>query len=150
MSRYLFVLASVFVAALVLAVIARLRNRPRVGELLLPSETHKQHTLCAGDFARIAIDARSVPEDLRDLIAMAEKWGIGDDVARVDFEQKSSEAERSEFRDALRGRTARVTAWLDSFRPEPPSEAGAIFMTMLEALDESGLWPDGPTRGARV
>jgi len=82
---------------------------------------------------------------------MAEKWGVGDDIVRSDLEDKATEEEKNEFKEALRGRTADVTAWLDSFdavpdlkseAANPMSEEAVPFMYMLEALDESGLWPD--------
>ena len=36
-----------------------------------------------------------------------------------------------------------LVEWLDSFGDELMSEEAGTFMYMLEALDESGLWPDG-------
>ncbi|MBN1276408.1 MAG: hypothetical protein JXA35_02865, partial [Deltaproteobacteria bacterium] len=91
----------------------------------------------------ISLDPEKIPDNLRDIIPMAEKWGIGDDVIRDDFEEKTSEIEKDEFRSKLKGRTAEVTVWLDSFKDgmEMSEEAGH-FMYMLEALDEMGLWPD--------
>ena len=83
-----------------------------------------------------------VPDDLRDLIPIAAEWGIGDDVIRGDKGERASPEQKELFEAALTGRTARVTAWLDSFGSEPMSEEAGVFMYMLEALDEMGLWPD--------
>ena len=47
---------------------------------------------------------------------MTEKWGIGDDVIREDFEEKTSDEEKEEFKSKLKGRTKEVTIWLDSFK----------------------------------
>lgn len=111
----------------------------RFGEIEPASKLKEKYNLTA----EIDIAIENVPENLRDLIPMAEKWGIGDDVIRNDFEEKTTESEKEEFKSKLKGRTAEVTAWLDSFKDglEMSEEAGH-FMYMLEALDEMGLWPD--------
>jgi len=136
---------------LVLALIAivagvfllRRSARPRIGEVVPASELQRKYGLVAENRPTIRLNPVNVPDSLRDLIPMAEKWGIGDDVIRYDFEEKASQADKDEFRNRLRGRTAAVTAWLDSYRPDKPmSEEAAAFMYMLEALDESKLWPD--------
>jgi len=95
------------------------------------------------DQYRDEIDVNEVPEHLRDLIPLAFKWGIGDDVVRSELEESSSEEEKEEFRRALTGRTATVTAWLDSF-PANSVHPGAFsnFIYMLESLADMGIWPD--------
>jgi hypothetical protein len=103
-----------------------------------PQEVERQ---ILEEFAQ-QIDAQSVPEHLRDLIPLAERWGIGDDMARGDLMRVASEEEKRRFQEALRGRTGQVTAWLDSFGGGPMPEAAVPFMYMLEALDEGGLWTD--------
>ncbi len=119
-------------------------SRRSRGELIAPAgELEEMYGLTAEDRPVIELDPSRVPEDLRDLIPMAEMWGIGDDVIRSDFEEKASEEEKRRFTEALRGRTNRITEWLDSFGDELMSEEAGTFMYMLEALDESGLWPDG-------
>ena len=67
------------------------------------------------DRYREEIDINEVPEHLRDLVPFAYKWGIGDDIARSDFEESSSDEEKEELRRALSGRTEQVSEWLDSF-----------------------------------
>jgi hypothetical protein len=95
------------------------------------------------DQFRDEVEESEVPEKLRDLIPFAYKWGIGDDVARGEVAEDASDTEKREFQDALRGRTAQVTTWLDSF-PANAVHPGAFsnFTYMLEALDEMDLWPD--------
>ncbi len=116
---------------------------PKYGEIAPASELKEKYNLTAENRPVINISPENVPENLHDLIPMAEKWGIGDDVIRDDFEEKTSEAEKEEFKNKLKGRTADVTAWLDSFEDGlDMSEEAGHFMYMLEALDEMGLWPD--------
>lgn len=138
-------LAVVIVVILIVAVAIHLRrsSHPRAGEIVPAGELQRKYGRTAESRPDIEIDPANVPESLRDLIPMAEKWGIGDDVIRSDFEAKATQAEKDEFRNLVRGRTAAVTAWLDSFGADKPmSDEAVAFMYMLEALDESGLWPD--------
>ena len=120
------------------------RSRSKRAEVTAPEgEPSRVSGPAAVDRPVIELDPSKVPEDLRDLIPVAERWGIGDDVLRSALEEQASEEEKEQFREALRGRTARITEWLDSFGDEMLSEEAGTFMYMLEALDESGLWPDG-------
>ncbi|WP_414493840.1 hypothetical protein [Stenotrophomonas maltophilia] len=83
-----------------------------------------------------------VPPDLVDLIPFAEKWGIGDDVLRSEMQERATEAEKQEMADALMGRHARITVWLDSFpQGQPMPEEAAAFMYMQLGADEMGLMP---------
>jgi hypothetical protein len=120
----------------------RRRRTMRYGEIAPASVLQKKYGLYAENRPKIHIDPVNVPEHLRDLIPMAEKWGISDDIIRSDFEEKANEAEKREFQEALRGRTDTVNAWLDSFRGAVMPPDVEPFLYMLEALDESGLWPD--------
>jgi hypothetical protein len=138
---------AVILMAVICVVYLRRRPTMRLGEILPSVVMKEKYGLYAENRPTIRLDSSKVPEPLRDLIPMAEKWGIGDDIIRADFEEKATEKDKGEFQNALRGRTADVTAWLDSFDTGPDSpnamtEEAVCFMYMLEALDESGLWPD--------
>jgi hypothetical protein len=110
------------------------------------TELQEEYGLYCEDYKPEEIDAAQVPEHLRDLIPMAQKWGIGDDIIRSDCEDKSTEKERTEFQKVLRGRTEEVESWLDSAPPgEFPNDQAVPFMYMLLALDEMGIWPDPPS-----
>ncbi|MFH0938642.1 MAG: hypothetical protein V1899_05105 [Planctomycetota bacterium] len=95
-----------------------------------------KYNLTAENLPIIKINPENVPPNLRDLIPMAEKWGIGDDIIRDDFEQKAAVADKEEFKNKLKGRTKEVNDWLDSFKNSDMSEEASHFMMMLEALDE--------------
>ncbi|MGD2218011.1 MAG: hypothetical protein PVJ64_14735, partial [Gemmatimonadales bacterium] len=84
-------------------------------------------------------DPQNVPASLRHLTPLAEKWGIGDDVIRLDCVDAASEAERQELRDALAEPHDEITAWLDSFGNRPMSDEAAAFMYMQLALAEMGV-----------
>ncbi len=133
----------IVVLGVVWAAVRGRKASPTQGEILPAAEMQEKYGLYAENSEQIEIDPEQVPEHLRDLIPMAKKWGIGDDIIRDDFEEKATEAEKKEFQDILRGRTAEVTAWLDIFKhPKPMPEEAVPFMYMLQALEESGLWPD--------
>jgi len=81
-----------------------------------------------------------VPPDLVDLIPLAEKWGIGDDLLREEMQARATVAEKQAMGDALKDRHARITAWLDSFpQGQPMSDEAAAFMYMQLGADEMGL-----------
>jgi hypothetical protein len=82
------------------------------------------------------LDSAKVPADLRDLVPVAQRWGIGDDVARSERVQKATAAERSELRAAFGPRQARITAWLDSFGQGAMPEEAAAFMYTQLAIEE--------------
>ena len=131
------------VVVLILVVFLNRRPRMKHGEILPAKEMKEKYNLTAERYKPPHLDPEKVPEQLRDLLPLAAKWGIGDDIIRDDFEQKSSEAEKQELKSALAGRMAEVTQWLDSFEVgKPMPEEAACFMYMQEALDEMRLWPD--------
>jgi len=86
--------------------------------------------------SRYSIDAANVPADLRPLIELAERWGIGDDVERSEYMEQAAPAEREALKMAVVPLQARITAWLDSFGTEPMSDEAAAFMYMQLAIEE--------------
>lgn len=82
------------------------------------------------------LDAVKVPADLRDLVPLAQRWGIGDDVARAERLQKATAAERAELRAAFGPRQAQITAWLDSFGQGVMPDEAAAFMYAQLAIEE--------------
>jgi hypothetical protein len=93
-------------------------------------------------------DPSRVPEELRAILPLALKWGVGDDGARDYFVRRATREEKAELRAALDAHGDRITAWLDSLGPEGivAPEAGC-FLFFLEAGAEMGL--DRPPRARR-
>jgi len=123
------------------------REQSGVPSPILPAnELQRQYGLYAENRPTIRLDPRKVPTELRDLVPLAEIWGIGDDIIRFDFVEKASEVEMRALMTGLEGRTQAVQAWLGS-QPQGGelSEEAAAFMYMLSALDE--LPPPEPERG---
>jgi hypothetical protein len=116
----------------------RSRSRLPVPSPILPArELQQQYGLYAENRPTISLDPRKVPPGLRDLIPLAETWGIGDDIIRFDFEQKAPEAAKGELVRTLAGRIDEIQEWLSS-QPEGTdlSEEAAAFMYLLCARDE--------------
>ena len=82
------------------------------------------------------LDPDQVPERLRHLVPLASEWGIGDDVDRMEYIERSSTADRDALAAALEPHHAEITAWLDSLGPHAMSDEAAAFMYMQLALDE--------------
>jgi hypothetical protein len=128
---------TILVAAALGAVIAVLlsayvltRRRPLSG-IMPASELQRRYGLYAENRPII---------NLRHLVPLAEKWGIGDDIIRNDYIDKASDEEKRDLHDALYEPFEQITAWLTSFpagRMTPEAEA---FMYAQGALDEMGFF----------
>jgi hypothetical protein len=84
--------------------------------------------------------AENVPDDLRHLVPLAEKWGIGDDVERGGFIEQASADDRQALVQAITPHQSRITAWLDSFSTDPMSDEAAAFMYMQLAVEEMRVY----------
>ena len=94
----------VALVAIVLVVLVVLRLRqPPIGEVAPAGELRGPSGGSAEDYPQIEIDPANVPEDLRDLIPIAEAWGIGDDVIRGDHGESASPEQKERFKAALTG-----------------------------------------------
>ena len=137
------ILAFLFVIAVLVLLLSRRAAKPQIGEIAPAHVLQEKYGLYAENRPEVNISPERVPQNLRDLIPIAEKWGINDDIIRDDFEENASQEDKDDFVAALKGRTKDVTRWLDSLAEgQPMSDEAAHFMFMLEALDEMGLWPD--------
>jgi hypothetical protein len=130
-------------AIVILSVFLVRRPRMKHGEILSAQEMKEKYGVIPNNYRPPKINPENVPETLHDLVPLAIKWGIADDIMRSDFEQKASEEEKQELKSAMAGRTADINSWLNSFENgKPMSDEAACFMYMLEAVDEMKLWPD--------
>ena len=82
------------------------------------------------------LDSTKVPEDLCNLVPLAERWGIGDDVDRNAKVDGATPEERNELRTALEPLDSRITQWLNSFGQGAMTDEAAAFMYMQLALEE--------------
>lgn len=110
------------------------RVRRRVEGWRTPTEAE----LAEADRAATRVDSKEVPGDLRDLIPLAERWGVGDDSSRAWLVDRASAREKRELRAALEGRADRIGTWLDTFGEGPFSDSAAAFLYLMEAVEEMG------------
>ncbi len=129
----------IFVVVVLLAAGYLWGRRDRAPQVAPAGEMQSAYGLECGNRPTLDLDPQNVPAGLRHLTPLAEKWGIGDDVIRLDCVDAASEAERQELRDALAEPHDEITAWLDSFGDRPMSDEAAAFMYMQLALAEMGI-----------
>lgn len=87
----------------------------------------------------ISVDASDVPDDLRRLIPLVERWAIPCDVTRGDYFDKQSDSDIAEFWHSVNPYVARIDAWLDE-QPEDVGrwpDAAIHFMYFLKAHGEA-------------
>jgi len=104
------------------------------------SDIQKHFGLYAENRPILRLDPVQIPTDLRHLVPLAEKWGIGDDIIRNDLIDKSSSVERRELHDSLYAPFEKIAEWLTSFAGRPLSAEAEAFMYMQTALDEMGYY----------
>lgn len=116
------------------------QRKPKIGEIAPVAELQKKYGLYAENRPWIRLNPENVPSGFRDLIPYAEKWGIGDDAIRGDYEEKAPGSQKKELGNVLRGRTREINEWLDSLKSSMSDEAAA-FMYMLSAAAEMDVYP---------
>jgi hypothetical protein len=87
-------------------------------------------------FRYLELNPAAIPLRFRDLLGLAQVYGIGDESARGEFLTSTSQAELEKFRAAFSAETAKdLHAWLDTFEGDLSPEA-ACFMYCLLALED--------------
>jgi hypothetical protein len=86
----------------------------------------------------IKLDPRKVPVQLRGLIPLAERWGISDDILRVDFVSKASPESLRELRESVDKHRKLLNEWLGGPEADNPpfSEEYLAFTHMFMAADD--------------
>ncbi|MDQ7781672.1 MAG: hypothetical protein RDU20_02255 [Desulfomonilaceae bacterium] len=131
----------------IILIILLLRSRkPR------PAVAHKALSAGPGDITSryaeapdVVIDPMKVPEDLRDLVPLAKKWAIGDDVERAHFRDSVPATERRELIDMVSPKWDRLEQYCAAGRNEVPvPDEVVLFDMMAEAASE--IWPEFPDK----
>lgn len=93
--------------------------------------------------ARVKLRPGAVPEELRDLIPLAEAWGVRCDVTRHDVAAQATSQEFAAVASTLAGRHDAIVDWLYSFGDTPVSDEAAVFQSLLilelEECDGPGI-----------
>src|SRR5262245_32449561 len=99
-------------------------------------EMRAKYGLTAENRPVIRLDPRNVPEGLRCLIPLAEKFGIGDDLIREDFLAKTPTTELREMKKAVQEHEDLLEEWLtgpSSTAPELSDEYVALTCLLMSA-----------------
>jgi hypothetical protein len=113
------------------------RSEAEVWEVLPAGEMRRKYGLYAENRPVIVLDPARVPEPLRGLIPLAEKFGIGDDLMREDFFAKTPKDELRNLVQALGKHNRELDVWLagpESSGPDYSAEYLA-FSSMRMGVD---------------
>jgi hypothetical protein len=133
-------LALIAVLAVLIGAYDYVRRARSRRDIASASDIQKHFGLYVENRPILRLDPVQVPTDLRHLVPLAEKWGIGDDIIRNDLINRSSSAEKRELHDSLYAPFERIADWLTSFAGRPLSAEAEAFMYMQTALDEMGYY----------
>ena len=133
-------LALIAVLAVLIGAYDYVRRARSRRDIASASDIQKHFGLYAENRPIVRLDPVQVPTDLRHLVPLAEKWGIGDDIIRNDLINRSSSAEKRELHDSLYAPFERIAEWVTSFAGRPLSAEAEAFMYMQTALDEMGYY----------
>jgi hypothetical protein len=133
-------LALIAVLAVLIGAYDYVRRARSRRDIASASDIQKRFGLYAENRPILRLDPVQVPADLRHLVPLAEKWGIGDDIIRNDLINKASSTEKRELHDSLYAPFERIAEWLTSFAGHPLSAEAEAFMYMQTALDEMGYY----------
>jgi hypothetical protein len=98
---------------------------------MMSRELQEKFGLYAENRPIIKLNRNKVPPEFHDLIPLAEKWGIGDDIMRSDFEKKASLKEKEELVERLKDRIEEIEKWALGKGPISDEMAAFMFMTSV-------------------
>jgi hypothetical protein len=131
--------AAIVIIVIIMVLYRRKHPKMKHGEILPAKVMKAKYNLTFDYYKPPRLNPQRVPKHLRDLLPIATKWGIGDDIIRDDFHHKTSENEKKELGELLSGRGQAINEWLDSFGNNPMPPEAAAFMYMMLGLDEMGI-----------
>jgi hypothetical protein len=108
-------------------------------EVLQGSEMRQKYGLFKENRPAIRLSLERVPQSLRHLVQLAEKYGIGDDLIRADFIKNCPFEEFEELRRVVREHDDLLDRWLAGPEANGPnfSDEYIAFSCMRIAADES-------------
>lgn len=107
------IIGACFLAAVIMVIRKIIKGDIKAGDKGY-EEWCRNHHLTDEDRPDIKVPAESLPEELRALAPLAEKWGISDDVIRINCIKAASPEEREELLSAVEQHRSELTAWLEN------------------------------------
>ena len=108
-----------------------------IWEVLPVGEMRRKYGLYAENRPVIQLDPKRVPEQLRELIPLAEKFGISDDLIREDFFAKTPKSELAKLKRTLAQHDDLLDEWLAGPEADGPAFSGEYiaFSAMRMGVD---------------
>jgi hypothetical protein len=113
-------------------------RRPTKFEVLPAGAMRAEYGLTAENRPTIRLDPARVPEPLRHLIPLAERFGISDDLIRADVVAKTPAAELDALRAAVQAHDEAFDEWLAG-----PEASGPAFSAEYIAFSALRMTADG-------
>lgn len=109
-------------------------------EILPAGEMQRKYSMYAENRPQISLDPENVPERLRHLIPLAEKFGVSCDITRHDLGYETSDEEKRQLGAALAGWHRDIAKWLNDWEfPMPlPNEAYVFMQMCVFEMEECG------------
>ena len=117
---------------------AKMKRKPDENPEVLPAgEMRRKYGLYAENRPVITLDPKRVPEPLRALIPLAEKFGISDDLIRDDFFAKTPKPELAKLKRTLAQYDDLFDKWLAGPEADGPefSDEYIAFSAMRMGVD---------------
>jgi len=112
------------------------RIRKKVeGEAFLKTLKDEAQLLAEARAANI-IDEQNIPESFRDLVPLAQHWGIGDDGLRSYALSRATKKEKEDLLSRVRDRVQGIADWLDTMNDTGLTNEAGAFLYLLSAQDE--------------
>ena len=114
-----------------------MEDHPERFEVLPVGEMRRRYYSPHEKPPELRLNAEGVPEPLRPLIPIAEKWGISDDILRHDFVQKAAPGDLAELKRLVAANDDLLDAWLAGPEADGPvlSQEYLAFTHMRMAAD---------------
>ncbi|HUE71933.1 MAG TPA: hypothetical protein VMP01_13690, partial [Pirellulaceae bacterium] len=90
-------------------------------EILPAEEMRRRYGLTAENRPTIQLDPSKVPPSLHELVPLAERFGISDDLIREDVLRRSTGAELEAMKQAVSSREEALDVWLAGLESNGPT-----------------------------
>jgi len=89
----------------------------------------------------VALDPSRVPANLRSLLPLAERWGIGDDYERDAHVEEATPEERHALVEAVAAAPPNLWTWLFEQSQPPYTDEWAALTSLTQAADYARVNP---------
>lgn len=88
----------------------------------------------------MVININEIPQNLRHLVPLAKKWGIGDDGDRGEFMELATKEDLDELEEMVGPNMQAISDWLSSYPEDSYNDTTYYFTYLMSAYDETGIY----------